>query len=77
MSFEPPDPTREELACELLRYKMMEYSQDAFCATWLADLEWDLWTKADLTDPSPEQEFVISVSRECRTLGEIAGGWWV
>ncbi|MFZ4681592.1 MAG: hypothetical protein ACOYMS_03740 [Terrimicrobiaceae bacterium] len=77
MTANPPAPTREELARELLRYKMMEYSQDLFCATWLVDLEWDLWTAAERRDPSPIHEHTASLSRECRTLAEIADGWWV
>jgi hypothetical protein len=73
----PPSPTREELARELLRYKMMEYSQDHFCATWLVDLDFELWDAADLAAPSPKMDYTVSLSRECRVLGEIAGGWWV
>jgi len=77
MSAEPTGPTREELARELLRYKMMEYSQDGFCATWLVDLEWDLWSTMERSDPSPAGQYAAEVSRECRQLAEIAGGWWV
>lgn len=77
MPSEPLSPSREELARELLRYKMMEYSSDSACATWLVDLEWDLWNGADVTDPTREQEWMVEVSRECRVLGEIADGWWV
>lgn len=77
MPSEPSSPTRADLARELLRYKMMEYSQDGFCATWLVDLEWDLWRAAEQIDPSPAQEYTIKVSQECRQLAEIAGGWWV
>lgn len=77
MPHDPPSLTREELARELLRYKMMEYSQDYFCATWLVDLEFELWNAADLAAPSPETDCTVSLSRECRVLGELAGGWWV
>ncbi len=73
----PSSPTRAELARDLLLYKMMEYSQDGFCATWLVDLEWELWTEADRPDSLPKREYILSVSRECRILAEIAGGWWV
>jgi len=77
MLSEPPSPNRADLARELLRYKMMEYSQDGFCATWLVDLERDLWNALERVDPSPAGGYAASVSRECRQLGEIAGGWWV
>jgi hypothetical protein len=77
MSEIQPTTTREELARELLRYKMMEYSGDFFCATWLVDLEFDLWTEAIRENPTPQQEYTVSLSRELRVLAEIAGGWWV
>lgn len=78
MPFDSPGPTRAELARELLRYKMMEYSQDGFYASWLHDLEYELWKAADWPSPSDKQaEHIVPTSRECRTLAEIAGGWWV
>ncbi len=77
MSLDPPDPTRAELARELLRYKMMEYSEGFFCATWLVDLEFELWEAAEQNNGSPQQEYLVSLSRELRMLAEIAGGWWV
>jgi len=46
MSSTEPSPTRAELARELLRYKMEDYSQNGFCASWLVDLEWELWEAA-------------------------------
>lgn len=55
----------------------MEYSQDGFCATWLIDLEWELWSEADRKNPTAQQEYTVLLSRELRILGEIAGGWWV
>jgi len=77
MSAKPTGPTREELARELLRYKMMEYSEDGFCATWLEDLEWDLWSNMERSDSSPAGQYAAAVSRECRQLAEISGSWWV
>lgn len=77
MPSESPAPSRAELARELLRYKMMEYSEDMFCATWLGNLESLLWTEAERVNPEPSQEYTVAFSRECRVLGEIAGGWWV
>ena len=76
MPTDPPSPTRADLARELLRYKMQESSQDGFCASWLVDLEWELWTEADQSESAPEREHIRSTSRECRVLAEIAGGWW-
>lgn len=73
----PASPTREELARELLRYKMLEYSEDFFCATWLVDLEFELWEAAENRDSPQLGEHVVLLSKELRTLGEIAGGWWV
>ncbi len=71
-------PTREDLAKELLLLKMRQYSEDTRAAGWLTGLEFDLWEKAHNKDPgskwSPEsQEFFSSL----KSLGEIAGGWWV
>jgi hypothetical protein len=34
-------PTRAALAHELLRYKMEEYSEKGFCASWLGDLAFE------------------------------------
>jgi hypothetical protein len=76
MSTEPSSPTRAELARELLRYKMEEYSQNGFCASWMLDLEFELWNEADRSESLPKREYIHSTSRECRTLAEIAGGWW-
>ncbi len=77
MPTDPRSPTRAYLARELLRYKMEEHSQYGFCASWMVDLEWDLWYAADQGDSSPFSADTISTSRECRTLAQIAGGWWV
>lgn len=77
MPSESPAPSRAELARELLRYKMMEYSEDMYCATWLGNLERLLWIEAERVNPAPNQQHTVSFSRECRVLGEIAGGWWV
>ena len=76
--FDPTDhlPTRAALARELLRYKMEEYSQDGFCASWLIDLEFELWEAAERDAPSEREMFIVTTSRECRRLAELAGGWW-
>ncbi len=72
-----PSPTRADLARELLRYKMLEYSEDFACATWLVDLEFDVWKWCDEGSSGVGKEYNIRFSRECRALAEIAGGWWV
>ncbi len=77
MSDSAPSPTRSELARELLRYKMLEYSQEFFCATWLVNLEFELWESAEVANPGSMREYVVSLSKELRILAEIAGGWWV
>lgn len=69
-------PSRAALARELLRYKMEEYSQDGFCASWLMELEFELWEAADSDAPSEREMFTVTTSRECRRLAELAGGWW-
>ena len=69
-------PSRPALARELLLYKMKEYSQDGFCATWLVDLEFELWEAADKTLPATGESYAMAVSKECRPLAQIAGGWW-
>lgn len=77
MSATEPSPTRADLARELLRYKMEDYSQNGFCASWLVDLEWELWEAAESSIPNDPRTMTIEASRECRALAEIAGGWWV
>ncbi len=77
MSDSSPAPSRADLARELLRYKMEDFSQNGFCASWLIDLEWELWFAAEKTDLDPREKWAVETSRECRVLGEIAGGWWV
>lgn len=77
MATPPSSPTRAELACELLRYKMMEYSEESRCATWLVDLEFQLWQAAEIPNPAATDNYEVSLSKELRVLAEIAGGWWV
>jgi hypothetical protein len=69
-------PSRAELARELLRYKMEEYSQYGFCASWLIDLEFELWEAAERDSPVEDEMFMVTTSRECRRLAELASGWW-
>ena len=73
----PENPTREELARALLLYKMREYSE-AMCASWLSDMEFDVWELGNLGDSgSREPDGQRRNARDCRKLGEIASGWWV
>ncbi len=78
MNPDPTDglPTRAALARELLLYKMEDYSQNGFCASWLEDLEFELWEAADRDSPSEREMFTVNTSRECRLLAELCGGWW-
>lgn len=78
LDLDPTDglPSRAALARELLLYKMKEYSQDGFCATWLVGLEFELWEAADRENPTEREFYTVSTSKECRLLAEIAGGWW-
>lgn len=47
---------------------MLGYSEDCYCATWLVDLEFILWTKA--TNPAD------GLGRSLARLSADAGGWW-
>jgi len=69
-------PSRATIARELLLYKMKEYSEDFFCASWLVDLEFELWEAAERESPSEREMSMVTTSRECRSLAELAGGWW-
>ncbi len=68
-----PSLTRAELARQLLLYKMKEYSDDFYCAGWIADLEFELWFQADSSAQAEENQSKITPSKECRQLGELAG----
>jgi hypothetical protein len=79
LDHDPTDglPSRVALARELLRYKMEEYSQDGFCASWLVDLEIELWEAADRQAATGHEACTVATSKACRQLAQIAGGWWV
>jgi len=71
--FLPENPPASDLARELLRYRMLEYSEDFWCASWLVDLEFAIW---DLIDTA-RSDYERQLGADCRKLAEIAGGWWV
>ena len=73
----PSEYSREDLARELLLYKMREYSQDYNFASWLVDLEFELWYPATAPADSVFEQAKRLAIRECRALSNIAGGWWV
>lgn len=79
LDLDPTDglPSRAALARELLRYMMEEYSQYGFCASWLKDLEFELWEASERVSPSEREMETVTTSRECRRMAELAGGWWV
>lgn len=72
-----PEPTRAELARELLLYKMREYSQDAFCASWLVDLETELWQLAASPPAHDVAGFPPAFFRQIHQLALLADGWWL
>lgn len=76
MEEDPPSPTRADLARELLRYKMEDYLENGFCASWLVDLEFELSKAADEIEPDERRTRTVEFSRECRVLADIAGGLW-
>jgi hypothetical protein len=56
---------------------MMEgYSQYGFCASWLKNLEFELWKVSERVSPSEREMETVTTSRECRRMAELAGGWW-
>ncbi len=69
-------PSRADLARELLLYKMREYFQDAYCASWLVGIEIELWDLAEREAPTERESYAVTTSKECRRLAGIAGGWW-
>lgn len=70
-------PTHAELARKLLLYKMREYSQDGFCASWLHGLEEELWALSGSPPPIPTSGFPPEFFHSLRQLASIADGWWV
>lgn len=73
----PARPTRAELARELLLYKMREYSQDGFCASWLHGLETELWQLAASPPANEVAGFPPAFFRQIHQLALLADGWWV
>jgi hypothetical protein len=75
MSYE--NPTHEELVREALLRMMSDLSEDCWCAGWMTDLEFTLWTAVE----TGNKDFGFGM-RECdlsrlKHLHEMAGGWWV
>ena len=69
MPTESPGPSRAELAQEVLLHRMMDYSEDNYCASWLGGLEFLLWEPdegPDALNPEVRREAV----REYRILAE-------
>lgn len=71
-----PEPTRAELARELLLDKMREYSQDGFCASWMQGLEFELWQLATSSSPTESSGFSPEFYQQLHQLTVIADGWW-
>ena len=71
------NPTREELARELLLYRMQEYSE-AMCASWLSDAEFEVWELGEPGASNPRgPDWLRRNGLDCRKLGALASGWWV
>ena len=77
MPTDPPPPTYEELAREVLLHRMQDYSEDYHCAGWLCDLEFLLWEEPADEGESPDVQVRAKMRAELRALATIAGGWWV
>ncbi len=77
MPTDPPPPTYEELAREVLLHRMQDYSEDYHCAGWLSDLEFLLWEKQTGEGKSPDVQVRDKMRAELRVLAKVAGGWWV
>jgi len=73
----PPEPTRADLARELLLCKMREYSQDGFCASWMDGLEPELWQLAVSPPANEVAGFPPAFFIRIRQLALLADGWWV
>jgi hypothetical protein len=39
-------------------------------------LEFELWEAAERESPDEREMSMMTTSRECRQLAELAGGWW-
>jgi hypothetical protein len=76
MSYE--QPTYEELAKAALAQMMCDLSQDCFCAGWIHNNEYRLWTALTTGHRAyggaeiPERD-----ANRMRYLHELAGGWWI
>jgi hypothetical protein len=77
MPSDPPGPTRAELAREVLLHRMRTYSEEFHCAGWLGGLEFLLWNDVEEDGLDSWIQDRKQLGAECRTLAEIAGGWWV
>jgi hypothetical protein len=66
-----------ELAKEQLETLMSDISEDAYCAGWMMDLEFDLWRAANSPKPYPYGMMMLDEERHrLKRLAEEAGGWW-
>jgi hypothetical protein len=76
MSYE--SPTCEELARDTLLRMMREISEDCWCAGWLTDLEFTLWSA--VTTGKMESGWGVEEERDLlrmKYLHELTGGWWI
>lgn len=76
MSYE--QPTLNELARDMLRQMMSDFSEDGYCAGWMHENEYRLWEA--LTNPEHQYGFITITDSEIarmRHLHERSGGWWI
>jgi hypothetical protein len=77
------DPTdgmisRSALAVEVLGFRMKQLSEDIHCASWLTDLQFQVWDMAfggeNTFEGIPVTDRMAKLFRDLATL---ADGWWV
>ena len=75
MSYE--HPTYDELVRETLLRMMEDMSEDYWCAGWLNDLEYSLWTAVITGNVNFGWGMQERELTRLKHLHEMAGGWWI
>lgn len=56
--------------------RMSEISEDAYCAGWIGDNEYNIWDALTLSQPVPKYRFFNPrLLRRCKKLSDEIGGW--
>ena len=80
VELDPADgmPSRAALAQEVLGYRMRQLSETFFSASWVDDLEFDVW---EMAHSKPHRfgghDVGAEMAKYFRDLAILAGGWWV